>query len=262
MRIRILITILLTIVIATNLVNKTEAQTYYGDNGKGKFIILNDSIGIGYFKAGIGVDHWIWVPDTFSLRRSNDILYVSSLRPKQWVHLTKSNSNLKKESVRDLFSVTFYSYCKECDTWMIERTGGWRDTAKKSFVKEKYLYKDRLYIIVIEDVVASQRYSFYCGSSGMYDIEIDYDFGDRQVVLNEMPFLVRGKKLIPASDSLQTLCWAENGFFLPIMKEKKKTIYVKPLLIWSQRNKNLPNNSNDRSFMPSRYFKYLKQTGK
>ncbi|MBQ6725848.1 MAG: hypothetical protein IJQ89_04650 [Bacteroidales bacterium] len=261
MRIRILITILLTIVIATNLVNKTEAQTYYGDNGKGKFIILNDSIGIGYFKAGIGVDHWIWVPDTFSLRRSNDTLHVSSLRPKQYIHLKKSDFNLKIESAYDLLSISLYSYNKEFETWTIERMGGWSDTAKRiTFVREVYLRKYRLYILVTESVVGSERYSFYCDSTGIYDIEID--FGMKDVVLKEMPLLVRGTKLIPASDSLQTLCWAENGFFLPIMKEKKKTIYVKPLLIWSQRNKNLPNNSNDRSFMPSRYFKYLKQTGK
>ena len=201
MRIRILITILLTIVIATNLVNKTEAQTYYGDNGKGKFIILNDSIGIGYFKAGIGVDHWIWVPDTFSLRRSNDTLHVSSLRPKQYIHLKKSDFNLKIESAYDLLSISLYSYNKEFETWTIERMGGWSDTAKRiTFVREVYLRKYRLYILVTESVVGSERYSFYCDSTGIYDIEID--FGMKDVVLKEMPLLVRGTKLIPASDSL------------------------------------------------------------
>ena len=90
--------------------NNISGQPYYGDNGQGKFVVLNDSIGIGYFLAGLGVDHWIWRADTFSLRRSNDTLYISSLNPKQWVHLYKSDTNLKIESVSYLSSITLYNF--------------------------------------------------------------------------------------------------------------------------------------------------------
>lgn len=44
MKIRRCIAILLTIVVATNLFNKTESPTYYGNNGQGQLAVLNDSI--------------------------------------------------------------------------------------------------------------------------------------------------------------------------------------------------------------------------
>ena len=236
--------------------NNISGQTYYGDNGQGKFVVLNDSIGIGYFLAGLGVDHWIWRADTFSLRRSNDTLYISSLNPKQWVHLYKSDTNLKIESVSYLSSITLYNYFAGVDSWWLVRTGGWRDIVTgKTFVKDIWL-AEGWYIIVNEYVVGSDRYSFYCDSSGRYDIGIDFDYKMRGVMLKDMPLLVKGKKLIPASDSLQALCWAENGFFLPEMTKNKKTIYVKPLSILSQGDNNLPN-KREKNFMPSRYSRYL-----
>lgn len=236
-----------------------NAQTYYGNNGQGKFIIINDSIGVGYFKAGIGVDCWIWDTDTFRLRKSNDTLFVTTLNSKQLLHIYPSSENLTIENVLDLESITLYSYNNVFDSWTIERMGAWSDTIQeKIFIKDVFLRKERLYVMIKECPVASSRFSFYSEKTGRFDIEIDY--GSKGTVLKEMPLLVKGRKLIPANDSLQICCWAENGFFLPVMLKKNKPSYYKPLSFFMRENINLPTNSKDQSFIPKKYLKHLKST--
>lgn len=238
-----------------------NAQTYYGNNGQGKFIIINDSTGVGYFKAGIGVDCWIWNTDTFRLRKSNDTLFLSNLNPKQMLHFFPSSENLTIKNVLDLESITLYSYNNVFDSWTIERMGAWSDTVqRKIFVKDVFLRKKRLYVMLKESPGASFRFSFYCEKPGRFDIEID--FGSKGTILNEMPLLVKGRKLIPANDSMQICCWAENGFFLPVMLIKNKPSYYKPLSIIMQENMNLPTNSKDQSFIPKKYLKYFKNVKK
>lgn len=239
--------------------NHTEAQTYYGKHGQGKFVILNDSIGVCYFKAGIGVDCWIWSPDTCRLRKSYDTLFVTTLNPKQLLHIYPSSENLTIENVLELSSVTLYSYNTNFDFWTIERMGAWSDTIQeKIFIKDVLLRKGRLYILVEESLFASKRFSFYCNKQGRFDIGIDY--GSKGIILKEMPLLVKGRKLIPANDSLQVCCWAENGFFFPIMRKKNKMSSVKPLSVIFKENANLPKDPNDMSFLPKKYLKYLRST--
>ena len=108
------------VILLVCLLSNINAQTYYGEQSKGKFVILNDSTGIGYFKAGIGVDCWIWSLDTCRLRKSYDTLFVTTLNPKQLLHIYPSSENLTIENVLELSSVTLYSYNTNFDFWTKE----------------------------------------------------------------------------------------------------------------------------------------------
>lgn len=237
--------------------NRIEAQTYYGNNGQGKFVILNDSIGVCYFNAGIGVDIWLWHPDTCRIRKNFDTLFITTINNPKMVHLYPSNDNMKIEHVFHLPVITLYSYNAGFDSWKIEALGAWSDSIqRKTFVKNAFLEKGRMYVMTECWWHWYERYSFFCDSSGMYDIEID--FGSKGVVLEEMPLLIKGKSLVPINDSLQIQCWAKNGFFFPLMQKRKKPTSFQPLYILTQGNKNLPKDSEDMSFLPKKYLKYLK----
>ena len=241
--------------------NHTEAQTYYGKHGQGKFVILNDSIGVCYFNVIVGIDILTWDPDTCRIRKNFDTLFITTINNPKMVHLYPSNDNLKIENVLLFPAITLYSYSAEWDDWMIITIGAWSDSIqRKTFVKDVFLEKG-MYVMKEGWLVWYDRYSFVCDSSGRYDIAIDFGKKD-DVVLDEMPLLIKGKNLVPINDSLQIQCWAENGFFFPRMQKRKKSIGCQPLSFVNpgQGAKNLPANSKDMSFLPKKYLKYLRST--
>ena len=116
----------------------------------------------------------------------------------------------------------------------------------------------RLYVMTNDYIIWRSGHSFFCEESGMYGIVIN--FGHKGTVLEEMPLLKKGNRRVPVSDSLQVRCRAENVFFIPVLKKKKKRVSFKPLLIWNNGGINLPKDKNDKNFMPSKYRQYIKAT--
>ncbi|MDI6833868.1 MAG: hypothetical protein QMD02_08525, partial [Bacteroidales bacterium] len=50
-------------------------------------------------------------------------------------------------------------------------------------------------------------------------MEMPYYFA---IFLNNFPLIINGNKIFPAFETDNEQCWAENGFYFPVMKKSKK----------------------------------------
>ena len=63
---------------------------------------------------------------------------------------------------------------------------------------------------------------------------------------HEFPLLIKGKKLVPCGNKEQLEeCWINNGFYFPIMRQRRKKSEIKTISLWSIGLQGLP------------YFEYL-----
>lgn len=236
--------IILTLFLIFTIINLTSQSLYFGKNRFGRMAIINDSICVlSFYNFGFNTEPY---NDTCNYIIKNDTMFIS----------TKMKDRYEILSI----DTTIPIFKSENVITRVYRKSGDYYNLQKEFViaydkvnrqvilnNDEYNIKKGDLILFVDKgrILLTDK---YCNKINSQYIAIKfnrflYDTSQKMgmpyyfsIFLNDFPLIIKGNKIFPAFETDNEQCWAENGFYFPVMKKSKneKPYYVMSFIHFSK----------------------------
>ncbi len=245
------------IVIVLHILSYSQVQTYYGKKSFGQIQIINDTICTISFFYNYG-----YAIDTCFIRKSKDTIFISS--KESWrCEINIYDENQIETPIKDIIIVKQYNYSFSNRKYeYVGEYPGIYDTIKKMYILRRGSFSRGNYLLVYKDISSYSRIK--CTIDSCYNNYVGLKLnpqclGNRMMIFNEFPLLVKGNKLVPIDKEKQAQCWLDNGFLFPKMtiSDKCKKYNVINANYIGLRNLSTELSPELSKFLPKKYMKYL-----
>lgn len=239
-----------------------HSQTYYDCHNRVGITLVNDTMAEIVFAEFGGLIAPFSYTTQCRILRSDDTLFL--LTNPTWryrIHLYRNKDAVKVENVSFLPNTKIYNmqYYPTRHSFVVEK-GGWYDSIKKmTFVNYGQTFVDKSLFLILKSYHHYDRVLFYPSLKGCSYIGIEPNpISSYRLILDSLPMIQKGMRLVPVTSVAQLKCWVDNGFLMPVMRKSRKSHSIRPTLYPALQNLSTSRLEDASYPIPKKYIQMLK----